>query len=155
MSNTTSHIRTTTGTLRNIPGGWKIEGGELNDRMCSFFVDDSFTDQRVTITYNPAGPGGTFSILQIELYVPEPIPANESPEYVKTHYFTFNEDDNEGEQLTLDTYFYKSSAGEISTLQELTLNSYGNSATFNLSGYFTPENLRKLADELDREAYLA
>ena len=75
--------------------------------------------------------------------------------YIKTHYFTFNENSNGGEQLLLTTYFYKSqTSGEISTIHELTLNSYENKAGFTLSGILTPDILRKLADELDKEMFL-
>jgi hypothetical protein len=68
------------------------------------------------------------------------------------HSFVFNKKDNGGEQLILSTKFYDNGDGipsGIYTIQELTLNSYGNAANFILSGCITPESLRELANELD------
>ncbi len=51
-----------------------------------------------------------------------------------------------GEALVLTTKFFDN--GYIN--QELTLQSYGNSATFNLCGtVFDPETLRRIADEIE------
>ena len=71
---------------------------------------------------------------------------------ISKHVFCFNSQDNGGEQLTLVTKFYDNGDKENNTYtdQELTLNSYCNSASFTLSGaQITPDALRKLADELD------
>lgn len=73
---------------------------------------------------------------------------------INKHHFTFNEDGNGGEQLILSTTICDNGddVDNIYFLQELTLESYGNSATFTLgNANLTPYNLRKLADELDRE----
>jgi hypothetical protein len=79
-----------------------------------------------------------------------------SDKLLHRHVFCFNEEDNGGESLTLKTEFYDNgdaAAGlpaGIYTNQELSLMSYGNSASFNLSGAaFTPELLRQLANELE------
>lgn len=68
--------------------------------------------------------------------------------------FVFNNDDNGGESLSLTTFKHVDdrypTAGAYIT-QELTLQSYGNSASFNIGYFFTPENLRKLADALDSQ----
>jgi len=69
---------------------------------------------------------------------------------VKEHSFCFNEDDNGGESLTLNTKMYENDDGEIYYNQELSLQSYGNSASLNLYGVtLEPDLLRKLADELE------
>jgi hypothetical protein len=76
---------------------------------------------------------------------------------VLKHIFVFNEKDNGGQQLMLITKFI--SNGDpitentgIYVNQELTLNSYGNSSSFNFyEFYLTPENLRKLANQLEVE----
>ena len=73
-----------------------------------------------------------------------------------THTFTFNPDDNGGESIFLQTTFHDANEGKFPNdvepfvTQELTMNSYGSCATFSVSGIFTPTQLRKLADELDR-----
>lgn len=70
--------------------------------------------------------------------------------------FVFNKEDNGGEQLTLTIeYFDNGDAGHglpkgIYDNQKLTLQSYSNSATFDLSNGFTPENLRELANIMER-----
>lgn len=71
--------------------------------------------------------------------------------------FAFNKHDNGGEQLSLAIeYFDNGDAaaglpGGILMNQELSLQSYGNSAAFYLSGaQFTPENLRELANLMER-----
>lgn len=92
---------------------------------------------------------------------------NKSEYQIGEHTFVLNPIDNGGEHLSLHTTIYhngdKGSKG-VYTTQELTLNSYGNSASFQLCGArLTPGILRKLADELevvqdealfDFEAYL-
>jgi hypothetical protein len=71
------------------------------------------------------------------------------------HTFAFNPNDNGGEALVLTTEFVDNGDREkdgssIFLNQELTLHSYCNSASFNLSGAaLTPDNLRKLANELE------
>jgi hypothetical protein len=72
------------------------------------------------------------------------------------HVFVFNPRDNGGESLVLVTTIYDNGdaaaglPGGIYTNQELTLNSYCNAASFNLLGApITPDDLRKLANELD------
>jgi hypothetical protein len=70
------------------------------------------------------------------------------------HRFNFTPQDNGGEALILRTIFYANGDPGIDgvfTNQELLLNSYSNSAAFNLtSADLTPKNLRLLADELER-----
>lgn len=73
------------------------------------------------------------------------------------HVFVFNEKDNGGESLSLTTRFI-SNGDEITEKegiyvnQELSLQSYCNSASFNLCGCtITPESLRQLANELEKE----
>lgn len=72
---------------------------------------------------------------------------------IGTHVFTFNPHDNGGEALMLKTE--KISNGDPDGYyfnQTLTLQSYGNSASFNLYGaQITPLMLRKLADELEKK----
>ena len=66
-----------------------------------------------------------------------------------THSFTFNTDANGGEVLILRSVFYDEGEGKVRLNQELTLQSYGNSAKLTLVGAaMTPEKLRQLADEL-------
>jgi hypothetical protein len=72
------------------------------------------------------------------------------------HVFNFSPRENGGESLLLTTIFRDNgdyAAGiehGVFLNQELTLCSYGNSASFNLCGInLTPKNLRKLADELE------
>jgi len=71
---------------------------------------------------------------------------------VEKHHFAFNNHDNSGEQLTLLTELYDNGdeTNNIYLNQFLTLQSYCNSATFNLHGAFLrPDNLRMLADLLE------
>lgn len=69
---------------------------------------------------------------------------------LKTHSFCFNPGENGGEGLYLTTKFYDNGDGEIFYNQELTLQSYYNSASINLDGSpLTSDFLRKLANELD------
>lgn len=73
-------------------------------------------------------------------------------EHLGGHVFVFNNSDNGGEQLVLTTDFFSGDRGGVYSNQELTLMSYCNSASFNLSGcQFTPELLRELANQLDSE----
>lgn len=71
--------------------------------------------------------------------------------------FVFNEKDNGGESLSLNTKLYHNGEpGGVYVNQELTLQSYCNCATFTLVGTtFTPENLRKLANELEQAIVIA
>lgn len=72
-----------------------------------------------------------------------------------THVFDFSPNENGGESLTLTTKFFAN--GDKITRTEgvylnqiLTLNSYGNSASFDLCGInITTESLRQLANELE------
>lgn len=72
---------------------------------------------------------------------------------IKRHVFEFNPEDNGGESLTLTTEFFDNGDGPpngIYCTQELTLQSYCNSASFNLCGTrLDPDILRKLADQLE------
>lgn len=70
---------------------------------------------------------------------------------IKRHVFHFNKEDNGGEAILLKTEFLANGdPGEFYINQELSLQSYGNSASFNFGGGpLTPEILRQLADELD------
>ncbi len=74
-----------------------------------------------------------------------------SDKQISKHVFTFNEHDNGGESLTLKTNtIWNGDRDGIYLNQELSLQSYCNSASFNLWGAtITPESLRKLADELE------
>ena len=71
---------------------------------------------------------------------------------VDEHIFVFNGTENGGEQLILKTKIYDNGDdnNNIFLIQELELNSYSNSVSFNLSGLLTPDVLRKLANELDK-----
>jgi len=77
---------------------------------------------------------------------------------LKRHYFCFNDGDNGGEALTLTTEFHDNGDGApdgIYITQELCLGSYCNSASFHLAGaVLTPELLRELANQLDKERAL-
>lgn len=76
--------------------------------------------------------------------------------------FVINDKDNGGESLSLTT-IYIDNGDDVTTKsdgiymnQELSLQSYSNSATFNLtSAVFTPEILRELANELDKARNIA
>lgn len=69
------------------------------------------------------------------------------------HVFVFNPKDNSGESLSLVTEFFDNgdcTEDSIYTNQTLSLQSYCNSALFSLLGAsLTPENLRRLANELE------
>lgn len=77
----------------------------------------------------------------------------------KYHYFVFNPKDNGGESLSLRTRFYDNGNNAprgVFMTQELTLQSYCNSATFNLSGApIAPELPRELANELESAEHRA
>jgi len=70
---------------------------------------------------------------------------------IKTHSFSFDPKNNGGESFILTTKcIANGDPGGIFLNQELTLQSYGNSATFNLCGTtLTPSSLRVLANQLD------
>lgn len=75
---------------------------------------------------------------------------------ISRHVFSFD-NNNGGESLTLLTMFRDNGdaaaglEGGVYINQELTLNSYCNSATFTLCGTtLNPENLRRLANEIER-----
>jgi len=65
--------------------------------------------------------------------------------------FRFNENDNGGESLTLTTKLLHNGDPEgVYYNQEITLQSYCNSASINLFGAaITPEKLRELANQLE------
>lgn len=68
---------------------------------------------------------------------------------IARHTFAFNDKNNGGEQFIITTKVYDND-DSIYTNQELTLYSYENSASFNLSGaQITPQLLRELANQLD------
>lgn len=71
--------------------------------------------------------------------------------FIDRHVFLFNPQDNGGESLVLTTdIIANGDPGVVFTNQELTLQSYCNGASFDLVGApLTPENLRRLANELD------
>lgn len=71
------------------------------------------------------------------------------------HVFNFSPDENGGESLTLSTTIEYNGDDPVKdssyyTNQELTLQSYCNSATLNLAGIqITPDLLRQCADEME------
>lgn len=69
------------------------------------------------------------------------------------HVFAFNPKDNGGEQLILVTDFIANGDPDgVFMNQEIGLNSYCNSASFNLCGaVLSPETLRELANQLESE----
>ena len=72
---------------------------------------------------------------------------------LEEHFFNFSPSEIGGESLTLSTIFYDNGDGPKDPFinQELTLHSYGNSASFILNGItLTPAILRKLANELEK-----
>jgi hypothetical protein len=70
---------------------------------------------------------------------------------VKTHTFNLTPQNNGGEAIILKTKLTGKDGG-VQGEQELILQSYGNSASFNLGSIlFTPDVLRKLANELEKE----
>lgn len=78
-------------------------------------------------------------------------------ELLGKHFFVFNKKDNGGEQLCLATNICSNGdpfPDGIYLEQELTLQSYCNSASFSLLGApITSNQLRKLADELDQKIF--
>lgn len=73
---------------------------------------------------------------------------------LKTHCFSLNES-NSGESLVITTKFFANDnditdEDGIYTNQEITLQSYSNSASFYLCNTITPEKLRELANELEK-----
>ena len=72
---------------------------------------------------------------------------------VGRHVFVFNPKDNGGESIMLVTDYFDNGDDErfLYTNQTLTLQSYGNSASIQMEGCFTPETLRKLANELESQ----
>jgi len=70
----------------------------------------------------------------------------------KKHSFIFNPEDRGGELLILTTTFVvdENDPAKATISQELKLQSYYNSASFDLYGMMTPEKLRKLASELEK-----
>lgn len=74
-----------------------------------------------------------------------------SDKLLAKHQFVFNKHDGGGEALWLTTKVYSNGdPGGIYLNQDLVLQSYCNSATFNLVGaQVTPELLRELANQLD------
>lgn len=74
-------------------------------------------------------------------------------ELVTTHRFSFNPFDNGGEQIYLITKVYDNGdeKDNIYFNQELKLQSYCNSASFNLVGaVLTSKLLRQMADEMEQ-----
>lgn len=71
--------------------------------------------------------------------------------------FILNPKDNGGEQLIITTDFFANgdpvtATSGIFLSQQFTLQSYCNSASFNLCGaVFTPQKLRELADFIEKE----
>lgn len=72
-------------------------------------------------------------------------------EPILKHTYCLNRHDNGGEHLMLYTKFFANGdPNGLYTNQELQLNSYCNSASFNLfSIKLNPESLRELADQLE------
>ena len=64
--------------------------------------------------------------------------------------FTFNESQNGGEQVILQTIISQS-GDEVTLIQKLSMQSYSNAVTLDLYGIFTPENLRAAADQIESE----
>lgn len=80
---------------------------------------------------------------------------------IATHVFNIDENQNGGESLILKTdIFHNGDEGKSEEIiflnQELTLNSYANSASFNLAGTtLTPKKLRELADSIEKAIKMA
>lgn len=74
---------------------------------------------------------------------------------LRTHNFAFNNPQNDGKHsIILETKFYNDIDGfsQVYCYQKLTLYSNGNYSSFNFCrDIFNPDNLRKLADELEKE----
>lgn len=75
---------------------------------------------------------------------------------IKRHVFSLNPESNGGERISIVTDFFDNGDEkhglpfDYFTNQEIELQSYGNSASFHLGGFLTPELLRKFADELEK-----
>jgi hypothetical protein len=66
--------------------------------------------------------------------------------------FVLNPSENGGEALSLETIYYNNGDNDLFTNQKLTLQSYCNSASFELVGAtLDSKTLRALADKLDKE----
>ncbi len=82
---------------------------------------------------------------------------------IKTLYYVFDKHNNGGEQLSLKTEFIhngddisEENGSGIFLNQVLTLNSYGNSASFSLNnGELNPKSLRELANSIEETKHLA
>jgi len=76
---------------------------------------------------------------------------------IDTHRFNFSPTENSGEGLTLETqFFHNGDPGGVFMSQTLTLQSYGNSASFTLCGInLTPDMLRQLASEMESSLSLS
>jgi hypothetical protein len=76
---------------------------------------------------------------------------------IHKHVFVFNKRDNGGESLSLETkYIPNGDRGGFFTNQTLVLNSYCNSASFELIGaQLSPKLLRQLADQLEKQEVIA
>jgi hypothetical protein len=72
--------------------------------------------------------------------------------YRGRHIFTFNPDDNGGQSFRITTDITVEDKEEAILEHEITLQSYGNKATFFLHGVMlTPAKLRQMADELEKK----
>lgn len=75
--------------------------------------------------------------------------------------YVFNKEENGGGQLSLTIDYYDNGDAAhglpqgILINQELTLQSYCNSASFNLTSDFNPKNLRELADTIEKGEVIA
>ena len=69
---------------------------------------------------------------------------------IEEHSFIFNPKDNGGEAIILSTDFCDNGDEVAYTIQKLSLQCYGKEVEITVSDVFTPENLRQLANELDR-----
>lgn len=76
---------------------------------------------------------------------------------IHTHTFIVNPQENSGEQLSILTEFIPNGdPGVMFINTEITLQSYGNVASFHLCGaQLTPKILRQLADELENANEMA
>jgi hypothetical protein len=72
-----------------------------------------------------------------------------TPEQPSRFYYCFNPGDNGGESLFLSALVEQDGTDEPFVTQEITLNSYCNSATFQINSYLTPEKLRDCANKLE------
>lgn len=65
------------------------------------------------------------------------------------HNFCFNDDENGGQQLFITTSATQTDDG-VSFTQEISLETYMRSVSLHVPFDFTPENLRRFADELQK-----